>query len=210
VQTHPFQDQDIMTRMLKLLAPALLLGAALALPARAQTPLPLAFEVRGGVGFPVSDFDDGASMGWIVGATVRYHTNAAIDLYGGFDFASFPPDDDVDFGEADVDFRDFGVRAGVRTNLQFAVAPAVVPWLEAGLLVNRTSVKGSVGDVSATVDADWALGAEAGAGVSIPIGPRAALTPGVRFRTHKADFGDELGDTTVSYFVVDLGVLVRL
>lgn len=199
-----------MTRMLRLLAPALLLGAALALPARAQTTLPLSFEVRGGVGFPVSDFDDGASMGWSVGGTVRYHTTAAIDLYGGFDFASFPPDDDLDFEGVDLDFRDFGVRAGVRTDLQLAVAPSVVPWLEAGLLVNRTSVKGSTGSNSATVDADWALGAEVGAGFSIPIGPRAALTPGVRFRTHKADFGDDLGDTTVSYFVVDVGVLVRL
>jgi len=199
-----------MTRVLKLLAPALLLGAALARPAAAQTALPLSFEVRGGIGLPVGDFDDGAALGWIVGGTVRYRSNANLDFYGGFDFASFPPDDDVDVGEADVDFRDFGVRAGVRADLQIASVPAIVPWIEAGLLVNRTSVKGSAGEVSATIDSDWALGAEAGAGISIPIGPRAALTPGVRFRTHKADFGDDLGNSTMSYFAIDLGVLVRL
>jgi hypothetical protein len=196
--------------MLRLLAPALLLGAALARPAAAQTPLPLSFEVRGGVGIPVGDFNDGAKMGWIVGGTVRYRTNEAIDLYGGFDYASFPPDDDLDFEGVNVDFRDYGVRAGVRADLQLAMAPTIVPWIEAGLLVNRTSVKASDGSNSATVDADWALGAEAGVGFAIPIGPRAALTPGVRFRTHKADFGDDLGNTTINYFAIDLGVLVKL
>ena len=49
-----------------------------------------------------------------------------------------------------------------------------------------------------------------GLGLSIPLGGRAALTPGVRFRTHKADFGEDLGSSTASYFAVDLGVLVRL
>jgi hypothetical protein len=193
--------------MLKLLAPALLLGSALARPAAAQTPLPLSFEVRGGVGLPTGDFNDGPSTGWIVGGTVHYRAQPQIGVYGGFDFASFPPDDEEQ--GVDIAFRDYGVRGGIRYELA-AMAPTITPWLEAGLMVNRTSVKGSSGEVSATVDAEWALGFESGAGLSIPLGSRAALTPGFRFRSHKADFGDELGETTVSYFVVDVGVLVRL
>ena len=207
MQSHTSTNQGIMTRIRRLLAPALLLGFALARPAAAQTPLPLSFEVRGGVGLPTGDFNDGAGTGWILGGTVRYRAQAVIDVYGGFDFASFPPDEEEP--GVDIAFRDYGVRAGVRYELM-AVAPAITPWLEAGLLVNRTSVKASDDEVSATVDADWALGFESGAGLSISIGPRAALTPGVRFRSHKADFGDEIGSSTASYIVVDLGVLVRL
>ena len=198
-----------MTRIRRLLAPALLLGAGLAQPALAQTtPLPLAFEVRGGAGIPIGDFEDGAGTGWIVGGTVRYLFSPGFEGYAGYDYASFPGEDtdpDLDF-----DIRDHGLRLGVRADIRPAGAPAIAPWLESGLMVNRTSVSASSGNASGSIDADWALGFELGAGVSVPLGARAALTPGVRYRNHKADFGEELGSTTVSYFAVDVGIHVRL
>jgi len=199
-----------MTRTRRLLAPALLLGAALAHPALAQTTTPpIAFEIRGGVGLPTGDFNDGATTGWIVGGTVRYVVNPGLEVYAGYDYSSFPPDDpdpDLDF-----DIRDHGVRAGARADIRpGGTVPSIAPWVEAGFMVNRTSVKATSGGVTGTVDADWALGFEVGAGVSVPFAGRAALTPGVRFRSHKADFGEDIGSTTVSYFAIDLGVRVRL
>jgi opacity protein-like surface antigen len=196
-----------MTRIRRLLAPTLLLAAALAHPALAQTH-PFSFEVRGGVALPTGDFNDGGGTGFIVGGTVRYQVSPNADAYAGYDFASFPPDDpDAD---VDVHIRDHGARAGLRAYIPLTGMPAATPWVEAGLLVNRTSVRASNGGVSANVDADWALGFEGGAGVSISVAPRVSLTPGVRFRTHKADFGDDVGSTTVSYVAIDLGVHVRL
>jgi opacity protein-like surface antigen len=197
-----------MTRIRRLLAPALLVGAGLAQPALAQTTLPLAFEARGGVALPVGDFNDGAGTGWIVGGTVRYRVNPTVDVYAGYDYASFPPDDDDP--DVDVNLRDHGARAGVRADLRVGSLPSVTPWVEIGLMVNRTTVHASDNNISADVDADWALGGEAGAGLSIPVGTRASFTPGVRYRAHKADFGDDIGSTTVSYFAFDLGVQIRL
>ena len=191
----------------RLLAPALLLCAGLAQPALAQGAPPLLVEVRAGAGFPIGDFNDGGTTGWIVGGTVLYRVNPGLDVYAGYDYASFPPDDpdpDLEF-----DIRDQAIRAGVRAHIREGTAPGA-PWIEAGFTLGRTSVSASSGGASGTVDAEWALGAEVGAGLSIALGSRASLTPGVRFRSHKADFGEELGSTTVSYFVVDLGVSVRL
>lgn len=196
-----------MNRILRLLAPALLLAAGLARPARAQTPIPLLLEFRGGAGSPVGDFNHGSSNGWIVGGTVRYHTSPTADVYGGFDYASFPPDDPE--AGVDIAIRDYGLRFGMRADLPHAGTAALTPWVEGGLLLNRTSVKASDGVNSATVNSDWGLGAELGAGFSIPIGPGAALTPGIRYRTYKADFGSEIGRTNVGYFAVDLGVVLR-
>ncbi|HVG45088.1 MAG TPA: outer membrane beta-barrel protein [Longimicrobium sp.] len=196
-----------MIRVRRLLAPALLLCAGLAQPALAQGAPPLSVEVRAGAGFPVADFNDDGATGWIVGGTVRYRVNPALDAYAGYDYGSFSPDDP----DPDLEFtiRDQGIRSGVRAQLQAGTAPAT-PWIEAGFMLIRTSVSASSGGASGTVDAEWALGAEVGAGLSIALGPRASLTPGVRYRAHKADFGEELGSTTVTYFVVDLGVKVRL
>ena len=59
-------------------------------------------------------------------------------------------------------------------------------------------------------ESDDGFGWEAGGGVSIPFAPTLSFTPGVRYRTHSADFSAsenfEGGDLTVSYIVVDLGL----
>jgi opacity protein-like surface antigen len=197
-----------MTRTRRLLVPVLLLAAGVAQPALAQTTPPLSFEVRGGAGLPVSDFSDGVGSGWIVGGTVRYQANPGWNVYAGLDFASFPLDEQD--SDVDVRIRDYGLRTGIRTDLRFAAAPGATPWLEFGLLVNRASVRASAGEMSATVDSDWALGFEAGAGVSVPFSPRASFTPGVRYRLYRTGFDDVEGKADVEYFVVDLGIKVRL
>jgi hypothetical protein len=190
----------------RLLVPTLLLVAAGARPAPAQTVRTLALEVRGGAALPLGEFNDGGAIGWIVGGTLRYRLNPSLDGYLGYDYASFPPDDPDP--EVDVNIRDHGVRAGLRLDLR-TPGVSVSPWLEAGIMVNRTTIGASVGSVSSDVDSEWVLGGEVGVGLSIPLGPRVLLTPGARLRSHIADFGELIGQTTVSYIAGEVGIQVR-
>jgi opacity protein-like surface antigen len=209
-----------MTRTLRLLAPAFLLGAALALPAHAQTPLPLSFEVRGGVGIPVGDLDDGTSLGWSVSGTVFFRAAPIVSVYGGFEHTQFTTDDAVGFEQIDPDITDNGFRLGARFDVPFGGLTGVSPWVEGGATFNRTSSGTSITDdgINLThidIDSKRSVGFEVGAGLSFAVAPRISLTPGVRYRSHKADFSDTFGENDsakidVNHFTIDLGVHVRL
>jgi len=199
----------------KLLAPALLLGAALSHPAHAQSVLPVSFEARGGVAIPTGeDFDDGASLGWSVGGTVFFRAAPMVSVYGGFEHAMFTTDDEEDFEGIDSDITDNGFRLGARFDVPMGAVTGVSPWVEGGAIFNRTSINLSDDTgASISVDSDRGVGFEVGAGLSFNVAPRISITPGVRYRSHKAEFGDVDGEQVeldVNYFTVDLGVHIRL
>jgi opacity protein-like surface antigen len=200
-----------MIHVRRLIAPALVLSAGLvAHAASAQATLPLSFEVRGGVGIPVGDFGDGASTAWSIGGTARYRVASMVDLYAGYDHFDFGADSTSDFDSGiDVGITDDGFRGGARFNLPLAMR-GVTPWLEGGLLVNRTTVNVSDGTTSIGLHSKWTPGFEVGAGLAFALSPKISLTPGVRFREHRAEFdtGDPSSDGTVTadYFAIDLGV----
>jgi len=199
----------------KLVAPALLLGAALAQPARAQSVLPLSVEARGGVAIPTGDFDDGTGLGFSVGGTVFFRAAPMVSVYGGFEHAQFTTDDDDDLEGLDADITDNGFRLGARFDVPFGSLTGVSPWVEGGATFNRTSFNVSDDESGASVgiDSDRSVGFEVGAGLSFNVAPRISITPGVRYRSHKADFGDtEDGpaEVDVNHFTVDLGVHIRL
>jgi len=202
-------------RIRNLLVPALLLGAALVQPAAAQTVLPLSFEVRGGVVIPRGDFDEGASTGWSAGATVHYRVAPMVTVFGGFEHAAFSVDDDADFEGVDADITDQGFRLGARFEVPLGGLTGVGPWLEGGATLNRTSINLSDDEsgASISVDSDRAVGFEVGAGLSFAVAPKISITPGVRYRSHKAKFTDldgEDAEVDVNYFSIDLGVHIRL
>lgn len=197
-----------MKHLRTVLAPALVLSAVLATSAHAQNPLPVSFELRGGASFPTGDFADGVSTGWNVGASVLYAAQPNLAVYLGFQHDAFSVDDD---GSEDVDvgIDDNGFRGGLRVLL--GTMGTVRPWVEGGVLFNRVSVKGSDGDVSASVDSDWKVGFEAGAGFSFDLSPKVALTPGVRYRQHGVSFDDidEDANGDLKSVVVDLGISIH-
>ncbi|HSU16487.1 outer membrane protein [Longimicrobium sp.] len=204
-----------MTRLRRLLAPALALCAGTTTAARAQAALPVSFEARVGAGIPVGDFGDGAAPGWAVGITARGALKPGVELYGGYDHFAFNTDESVDDDpEADVNIDDDGFRAGLRSNFAVTRVGGASPWLEAGVIVNHTKLRASSGGASASFDSDWMVGFEGGAGLSFPINSMLALTPGVRYRQHRARFTDNgldgPGSVTTSYFAVDIGVNFRL
>lgn len=197
----------------KLVVPALVLGAAaLAAPASAQTVLPLSFEVRGGVVLPQGDFDDGANTGFIVGGTVHYRVAPIASIFAGFEHAQFGIDDDSDFEGVDANFRDQGFRLGARFDVPLAGMTGISPWVEGGATFNKTSLNLSDDDASASVDSDRGVGFEVGAGLAFNVAPKISITPGVRYRSHKAEFDFDGGseEFDVNYFAIDLGVHIRL
>jgi opacity protein-like surface antigen len=196
----------------KLLVPALVLGAALAQPARAQTILPISFEVRGGADIPTGDFADGAATGWNVGGTVHYRVAPMVGVYGGFEHTRFGVDDDGDFEGVDANITDQGFRLGARFDVPAGTLTGVSPWLEGGATFNRTSINASDGSTSVSVDSDRGVGFEVGAGFAFAVAPKISITPGVRYRSHKAKFDDddESFEADVNYFTIDLGVHIRL
>ena len=195
-----------MTRVRRLLAPALLLCAALAQPALAQGTPPLSFEARAGVAFPERE-SRALDIGWIVDATLRYPLTPGLDAYAGYSYGSSSVD--LDDETVDVSVRDHGVRAGLRGDLR-AGTPSVTPWVEFGVLLNRAELRASDSGESESESSKWGLGFEAGAGLSFPVAPRISLTPGIRYRTHKIEFEDSGGTGHADYIVVDLGVNVRI
>jgi len=202
--------------MLKLrtLAPALLLSAGLATAANAQSPLPITLELRGSAAIPTGDFNDGINTGWGIGGNVRYSFTPVVDVYGGFDHFSFSTDDDGDPG-VDVGVDDNAFRAGLRANVPLVGMTGISPWVEGGLVFARTSISASDGSSSISINSDWGVGFEAGAGLSFAVAPRISINPGVRYRTHKADFSgnddstDNPGKADVNYVALELGVSLR-
>ena len=195
-----------MPRIHRLLAPVVLLGAAVAHPAFAQTLHPVSFEARAGAAFPERDSRE-LDIGWIVDATLRYELLPGLDAYAGYSFGSSTLD--IDDEAVDVDIRDHGFRSGLRADLRVGM-PKATPWVEFGVLLNRIEVKASNSDDSASEHSEWGLGFEAGAGLSFPVRPRISLTPGIRYRTHKIEFEGTGGTGHADYIVVDLGVNVRI
>jgi opacity protein-like surface antigen len=197
----------------KLMVPALVLGAAaLATPASAQTVLPLSFEVRGGAVLPQGDFDDGANTGFTIGGTVHYRIAPIASLYAGFEHAQFGVDEDSDFEDVDANITDQGFRLGARFDVPLAASMTrISPWVEGGATFNKTSINLSDDESSVGVDSDRSVGFEVGAGLSFAVAPKVSITPGVRYRSHKAEFGGGEGEEVdANYFSIDLGVHIRL
>jgi opacity protein-like surface antigen len=187
------------------LAPALVLSALLATTTHAQNTLPVAFEVRGGASIPTGDFADGVSTGWNLGGSVLFSPSPNLALYAGYQHDDFNADDDSE--DVDIGVQDNGFRAGARLSVPLATG-TVRPWVEGGLLYNRTTISGSDGEVSASFDSSWELGFEVGGGFSLDLTPTISLAPGIRYRQHKVDFGDIAEGATgdVKTVVVDLGI----
>jgi opacity protein-like surface antigen len=177
--------------------------------AHAQGLLPFAVEARGGFAVPQGDWRDDAGVdgGFGYGINARLQLMPLISFYGGWETYSF------DMDAEDSETTDAGLRAGAQLSLPLAALTGLSPYAFAGVIYNRTKMEFGEG-VSVEFESDDGFGWEAGGGVSIPFAPTLSFTPGVRYRTHSADFSAsedfEGDDLTVSYIVVDLGLKLGL
>lgn len=203
-------------RLLKPVVLTALLLAAAPLAAAAQSVLPISVEVRGGAGIPVGDFGGnaetgdqlGAKTGLPLGVSVGYRVVPMLDIYGGYSRDSFGCSDQGEFDSSNCDIRSKGFELGTRFSVPGIVPLA--PWVRAGALFHQLEISGSEGGFSASITSKRSFGYEIGGGISLPIMPTLALTPGVRYRGYTAKFdnifGEGSGEGDVSYVVLDVGL----
>lgn len=179
--------------MRPILAAALAAAAvAAASPAAAQ----LSLEVRGGAGAG-SYGATGAGFQPVPGTAGSAHLGYAfhprLAAYAGYSNTGFGCVEGFCEG-VDPTFTSSGLDAGVRFQL-----PAGL-WVRGGAVVHALKVDSPVQDESS----DAAFGVGAGAGFTIPLGSRLALTPGVGYTRYTASMPD--GSDPVAVFTADLGL----
>ena len=179
---------------------------------QAQGIFPLAVEARGSFAMPQGEWNDDEQVGngYGYGINARLQVFPLISLYGGWDRYSFDMEGD---GEgSDFDAVDSGVSGGVYLSLPLSAVTGISPFAFGGAVYNSTTLAVSNGGVTIEAHSDEALGFEVGAGVAIPFAPTLSLTPGVRYRTHTAEFtvGGVETESTVSYLSFDLGLKLGL
>jgi opacity protein-like surface antigen len=178
--------------------------------AKAQGVLPFAVEVRGGYGFPTGEWteDSDAENGSGFGLNAQVRVAPLTSLYAGWERYSF----DVGRGDPDIvavegHTTDSEVRFGAQVTLPLSAVTGLSPFAFAGLTYTRVKTGTSV-----ILKSAGALGYEAGAGVAVPIVPTLSLTPAVRYRSHRAEFVDNLQlgfegeETTISYWSLGIGL----
>lgn len=190
-------------------ATAALAAALFAAPAAAQSPIPLALEIRGGIPFATGDFGDrgadigeGLGPGYTVGANATLQLTHTLGVYAGYSYTRF---DVEDFD--DIDVTDKGLDAGVRA--AFPTTTGLAPFLKAGLVYHEADVLYE--DPQLGVDTDISgreLGFEVAGGVEVPLGRVLSFTPGVSYVQYETDAA--FGDRRVSYVRADVGLRMRL
>ena len=188
----------------------LLLAAVLLMPATAAgQSSPFSLEIGADVAVPVQDFGNAdAGTGFGFGASVRYRFAPQLSAYAGWEWHMFS----ADLPPRDLDVNETGYTLGLRLDRPFRVAPAgeAVPawWLRAGATLGHFEVEDAAGNDAG--DTSHGLGWEAGAGVSLPLGSRIAVTPGLRFRMLRREIDLGLGaqDASLSYVTAGVGVVI--
>lgn len=183
---------------------ALILTAAVAVPAQAQTPERWSVELRAGAGVgdyePASagsdfttDFAWSAALGFA--ATPRFTVLAGYSRTGFGCRKGFCEDRDVAYTGAGADI---GVEVHARPHRS-------TPWLRASALYHELQTSWDVDGTPSEADSDFALGLELAGGWLLRTSGRLALNPGIRFGTYEASFpGPESG--RVNQIAGELGV----
>lgn len=163
-------------------------------------------EAIGGVAFAtqkLGEVDLGTGAGLEVNARFRVMPHLAV--YGGWDWHHFPSDAALAGG--DVDVEETGYAAGLR--FEHPLVSRAAYWLRAGATANHIELEDGDGDI--VFDSGHGIGWEVGGGVTIPMGTRLSLTPGVRYRALSRDLELGGGATPVDlrYLTVGAGVAYR-
>ncbi len=170
-------------------------------------------EVTGDGAFPTSKLG-GAKLkaGFGFGASVQARLQQHLQAYAGWEWHRFTSDEFVNSRTTDVEETGytFGLRfahpftGGVTTGQGRRGAPGY--WLRAGGLINHIELEDEDGDIIG--DTKHGLGWEVGAGVTVPLSDRLALTPGVRFRSLPRDLslGSTTRSVTLNYAMATVGL----
>lgn len=169
-------------------------------------------EITGDGAFPTGKLG-GAELktGFGIGANVQARLQQHLLAYAGWEWHQFKSDELV--ASQTIDVEETGYTFGLRFAHPFSGEATTsggrrfVPgyWLRAGGLLNHLELENEDGDLIS--DTKHGLGWEAGAGITLPISTRFALTPGVRFRSLPRDLtlGSTTRSVTLNYVMASVG-----
>ena len=180
--------------------------AAIALLSTGQAALAQArwsAELSGDAALPTQTLD-GAELktGGGFGLNVRYRFQPHLAAYAGWEW-HLQQSEQLVAGET-LDLNDTGYAFGLR--FEHPMLARTSYWVRAGGLFNHIEVENASGDL--IDDTGHELGWEVGGGLTLPIGSRFALTPGIRYRTFSGDVNVDgtSKPSTLSYVTMGLGV----
>ncbi len=178
---------------------AALLASASALAAQSRWSI----ELSGGAAFAtekVAGADLGTGVG--LGLTGRYRFLPHLAVYGGWDWHHFAVDQTL--AGQDVDVEDTGYTFGLR--FEHPLVSRTAWWVRVGGMANHIELENSAGSIIS--DSGHGLGWEMGGGLSVPIGTRFTLTPGLRYRSlsRDVDLGDVSTPTDLKYVTAGVGL----
>ncbi len=172
---------------------AALAAVAFAVPANAQSVLPLAVEGRAGLAFPTGDFGESLGMGYGLGANVSFAVAPTLALYGGYSYTQFDYDQDVVDTDETLDVQ--GFEGGARLGLPMV---GFSPYVKGGAVYFKSSGGG--------IESDNQLGFTVGAGLNYALGPVVAFTPEVTYVTVPG----RDNSTDANFIRADVGLRFRL
>jgi hypothetical protein len=142
--------------------------------------------------------------GFGFGANVRYRFQPHLAAYGGWEWHRFRTGNVM--GAVDLDVEETGYTFGLR--FEHPIMGRTAGWLRAGGLGNHIELEDDDGEIIS--DSGHGLGWELGAGLAIPVSDRAALTPGVRYRSLQRDLdvGMQRRSGTLAYVTIGAGLAV--
>lgn len=186
------------------------IGSMWALPASAQSLIPVSVEARGGFDFPMGDLSDvyDADSGYGWGASASFNLIPAFGVYAGWDRHVFPATFPGTVA-GDGDLIDSGFQVGGEIGVPVAIG-GLAPWLRAGAIFHTADFDFDepIQDFAeGDVQSDRATGFEAQAGVTIPLGMVVSFTPRVLYRTYDPNYKNAtVPEGKISYWGIEMGL----
>lgn len=174
--------------------------------ADAQSRTPFSVEIRGGLPFPVGDFQDtqgGLQTGYSLGGSAIFQVTPMLGLYAGYSTNRF----EVENTE-NREVNDAGFHGGLMAS--FPMTTGLNPFVKGGVVYHETELSAN-GEGVDLADDEPELGFEVGAGLEIPLGRTLSFTPAVTYTRHSLENTGLLGtsELDVSYVKADVGLRVR-
>ena len=186
------------------------IGLILSAPSAALAHQRWEVAVQGGAAFPTMDlYDTDLEIGYGFEATLGYRFTPTLGVYAGWDWHRFSTaDDESAFLGPNADVTETGYVLGLKLEQPLGEpgSPEIV--LRGGATLNEIDVDDADGDeIGGT---GRGVGFEFGAGLAVPLGDRAHLVPGARFRSLNRELTVDgvTRDVTLSYATAELGVHV--
>ncbi len=162
-------------------------------------------EFRGGADFATQDLAD-AQLGTGIGleGTLTYRFMPHLAAYAGWGWQHFSSDNDS-FAGAEVDVEETGYTFGLQFVHPLGSAP-VGYFVRGGGVYDHLEIENGDGDI--TADSGHGLGWQVEAGLSVPMGTRWMLMPGVRYRAlaREIEIGSVRTDVDLNYITVGVGI----